>query len=192
MLSLPARCYSEKGVQTDELLSQHLAPADSAELAIVKCPGINYSESAYIGRDPSGMANATSQVNDKTWLQYNRPSRVSYDGWRRVVSLPESCPVEDNQEHGKGNLRVVSMPEPISRILASTGHSVDVPNNHIQHLEERPPYQRGYPLDLPQTPSPPSSPDSIIIIGSDPQLPGSIFQLDEAENGTCFAFVRKY
>jgi len=185
MLPLPTRCYSEKGVQTDELDSHHKAPVGSAGLAI---GGVDYSESAYIQREASEMTNTTSQVNDKTWLQYNRPSCVSYDSWRRVVSLPESCPDGDNKEHGKGNPRVVSMPEPISRLLASTGHDVDVPK---KHLEGHPPYQRGYPLDLPQTPSPPSSPDSIIIAGNGPQLPGSVFQLDEAENGICFAFVKK-
>jgi len=90
---------------------------------------------------------------------------------RRVVSMPQDKPVQ----HFITGSRVVSMPE---YTTATVDLSLDTPDSESYSvgasfdygIEKRRVRVRPASSDVPRTPSPPSSPDSVLIINSHAQL----------------------
>ena len=182
---LHPRLYLDKAVQTESSmaaiprgtdLSGAVLSSGIADLAINEL--LSRSGSAYSQSKPSGMPTPSPSggpVNGKSWLDYNHPSGDPRGGQRRVVSHPETVTCESQTPYSDSNRhRVVSLPEPIS-IKSCVSIS--------KYRHEQSPGNREYPSDLPHTPSPPSSPDSVVIVGNETHVPCSFFQPLVDENG---------
>lgn len=145
-----------------------------ADLAINEL--LSRSGSAYRQSNSSGMSKSSLSGNDKTWLDYNQPSWKSRVVQRRAVSHQDSVSCKPKTVYSdSGRLRVVSLPEHISRESC-----LSIEHEDLEKLSTR---NRGYPSDLPQTPSPPSSPDSVVIVGNETHVPSSFFQSHVDEDG---------
>ena len=115
---------------------------------------------------------------------YKRQKPYSRPGFqklkKRVVSLPEDPPMHHTETIRESTtLRVVSLPDHLPSSSMFTGsnssdiidaslfidHSVFVGDEQFSRIRVRPP-----PLDGSHTPSPPSSPDSVLIIENNHQL----------------------
>lgn len=113
---------------------------------------------------------------------YDRPLES-----HRVVSLPARISPFKEQQSNETKLRIVSNPDylrlPSSGFAASSGAdpyddsgttdacSIDQDRDYYHH-----PTRPCSPADIPRTPSPPSSPESITIIGNDSQVPESFLR----------------
>ncbi|KAG6378139.1 hypothetical protein JVT61DRAFT_13827 [Boletus reticuloceps] len=93
---------------------------------------------------------------------------------RRIVSMPENK--SENLSHGHGN-RVVSMPDRVRPVLEPSVELFQSPSTAAGDSfgsycgrHERVRVFRA-PSDVPYTPSPPSSPESLLIIAAGAQLP---------------------
>lgn len=185
--------YSDKAVQTEcptaaihrgTDSSGTVSPSGIADLAINEL--LSRSGGAYRHSRPSGMPTPSlsgGPVNGKTWLDYNHPWNTR-GVQRRVVSHPESVTCAPQTLYtDSGRPRVVSLPE-----STSLKGCLSIQKHH-QDLEQ---HNREYPFDLPHTPSPPSSPDSIVIVGNETRLPSSFFQSHLDENGNSFTSRRNY
>jgi len=177
--------YSDKAVQTEcptpaiprgTNSSGTVSSSGIADLAINEL--LSRSGSAYRHSKPSGIPTPSlsgGPVNGKTWLDYNHPWNTRAVQ-RRVVSHPESVTCKPQTLYAdSGKPRVVSLPE-----STSLKGCVSIQNRQHQDLER---HNREYPFDFPRTPSPPSSPDSIVIVGNETRLPSSFFQSHLDENG---------
>ncbi|KAJ6499090.1 hypothetical protein C8R45DRAFT_1126242 [Mycena sanguinolenta] len=110
-------------------------------------------------------------------LPYSRPSNVN-STIQRILSLPETCPPYVTQVPRE--TRGVSLSE---RPRASLSFSDNTPESSAEtsfFSENRsgsPRTRRSLPSsDMPHTPSPPSSPESVMIIGNDMQVPISFLR----------------
>ncbi|KAG1734681.1 uncharacterized protein EDB91DRAFT_1348502 [Suillus paluster] len=107
----------------------------------------------------------------KLFLVERRPEGKTVE--RRVISMPDNKHIKLDTQNG---MRVVSMPEYLAAAVDLSLDSIESPSAGASfeslYLEKRhrvrvcPP-----PSDVPRTPSPPSSPESILIIDSHAQLP---------------------
>ncbi|KAG2078921.1 hypothetical protein BDR04DRAFT_1226108 [Suillus decipiens] len=110
----------------------------------------------------------------KLFLVERRPEGKSVE--RRVISMPDDMPAQHIKSNSQHGMRVVSMPEYLAAAVDLSLDSIESPSPGASfgssYIEKRhrvrvyPP-----PSDLPHTPSPPSSPESILIIDSHAQLP---------------------
>ncbi|KAG2368090.1 hypothetical protein BDR07DRAFT_1605689 [Suillus spraguei] len=110
----------------------------------------------------------------KLFLVERRPEGKSVE--RRVISMPDDMSPQHVKLDSQNGMRVVSMPEYLAAAVDLSLDSVELPSAGASfgssYFEKRhrvrvyPP-----PSDLPHTPSPPSSPESILIIDSHAQLP---------------------
>jgi len=114
-------------------------------------------------------------VDRTTGILYSRPSEPRLFS-KRVLSLTSASPTGKFKAPTLGDkLRLVSMPERGKYANISAKDSllhkqcIDDTSNHEQ-------LERPYPADLPQTPSPPSSPESLTIIGNNTHVPGSFLR----------------
>lgn len=123
---------------------------------------------------------------------------------RRIVSMPENkseAPSTLSQSHGK---RVVSMPDRVRPVL---GPSVDLfqspcaAGDSFGSYSGRSDRVRVFraPSDVPQTPSPPSSPESLLIIAAGTQLPEGFLRrkyspepLVEEDEGNFYAYIHGF
>jgi hypothetical protein len=195
----PTKSYVDRAVQTDysglttsnctASFSQHLECVGASEAAISgaarSLDTLQFSlESAYI---------QPSRQDKYSAITYSRPSGqipASYE--KRVVSLPDfASPVNAVVET---RTRVVSMPEHSNKLDSSASKAqaeslispdADCYSSNIStpgqvHRRKR---ERPYPSDMPRTPTPPSSPDSILIIGNEESKVSDSFlrrqQIDE-------------
>ncbi|KAG2345562.1 hypothetical protein BDR05DRAFT_114172 [Suillus weaverae] len=95
---------------------------------------------------------------------------------RRVISMPDDMSAQHIKLDSQNGMRVVSMPEYLAAAVDLSLDSIESPSAGASfgssYIEKRhrvrvcPP-----PSDIPHTPSPPSSPESILIIDSHAQLP---------------------
>ncbi|KAG1802780.1 uncharacterized protein HD556DRAFT_1332446 [Suillus plorans] len=95
---------------------------------------------------------------------------------RRVISMPDDMSAQRIKLDSQDSMRVVSMPEYLAAAVDLSLDSIESPSAGASfgssYIEKRhrvrvcPP-----PSDVPHTPSPPSSPESILIIDSHAQLP---------------------
>ncbi|KAG0707401.1 hypothetical protein DFH29DRAFT_844939 [Suillus ampliporus] len=106
----------------------------------------------------------------KLFLVERRPEGITVE--RRVISMPDNEHITLETQNG---MRVVSMPEYLATAVDLSLDSIEPSAGasfESSYLEKRhrvrvcPP-----PSDVPRTPSPPSSPESILIIDSHAQLP---------------------
>ena len=197
----PQKHYANCGIQTDDFLSgnQSLSPGElqtfqspvgvvtksdvpSSESDITLANGspVTVFESAY-NQSPDSPSLLSSRycVDRFTGIVYGRPSEPRLYAKKRVLSLTSVSPTGKFQTAMLADkLRLVSMPErgkyanvltKDSLLEKQCSDDVDDTSNHEQ--AERP-----YPADLPQTPSPPSSPESVTIIGNNIHVPGSFLR----------------
>lgn len=196
MLSQPSlKLYMSRGIQTDlTLVTQPSCScnAPSKQLnSVVNCepptPGLESPSKLSHGQLESSIL-----VCEGAYTQYSRtsnvpklgpscqkqkPSSIGYHRLiddltpsRRLVSLPSSGPQAEIPLERK--LRIVSMPE-VGKdgILMSSSMQNNLSSasdaSHNSSPKEVMNHIHTYPSDLPRTPSPPSSPDSVMIIGND-------------------------
>jgi hypothetical protein len=122
---------------------------------------------------------------------YSRPSPQKPN--KRIVSLPEDPPMFHTKTVRESTtFRVVSLPDclPSSSVLRESSSSIDlvdpsvfmdqsvfVGDEQISRIRVRPPSTDG-----PHTPSPPSSPDSVLIIENNHQLPETFLRNNPIQN----------
>lgn len=197
----PTKSYVDQAVQTDSsslttsncnsLFSQHLECVGASEAAIsgaalrLDMPQFSL-ESAYI---------QPSRQDKYPAITYNRPSgQIPASSEKRVVSLPDSASLCSVNAIVETRTRVVSMPEHRNKLnsnaskteaesLASPNpgcYSSNISTSAQVHRRKR---ERPYPSDMPRTPTPPSSPDSVLIIGNEESKVSDSFlrrqQIDE-------------
>lgn len=195
----PTKSYVDRAVQTEYSglttsncnvsFSQHLECVGASKAAVsgaALCldPPQFSLESAYI---------QPSRQDKYSAITYSRPSGqipASYE--KRVVSLPDSTSFVNAVVETR--TRVVSMPEHpnkldfnASKAQAESPVSPDAGSypskiSTLGQVHRRKP-ERPYPSDMPRTPTPPSSPDSILIIGNEESKVSDSFlrrqQIDE-------------
>ena len=119
---------------------------------------------------------------------------------RRIVSMPENR--TEIPSHGK---RVVSMPDRVRPVLEPSAELFQSPSTTAADSygsyggrHERVRVFRA-PSDVPQTPSPPSSPESLLIIAAGTQLPEGFLRrkyspepLIEEDEGNSRAYIRGF
>jgi hypothetical protein len=127
-------------------------------------------------------APASLRTPKRSQLLYSRPTE-SHVLAKRMVSLPEfpfEVPCDSRAAHDAAGMRIVSLPEAMiwspqstdkASYLDSFGTSVDTSHtssgNDLGHRKLLA-YSK---LDIPRTPSPPSSPESVLIIDNDIHIP---------------------
>lgn len=191
------KVYTEKATQTDvsAVLSTQSIPPDLFENNVSAEGNVGdsilggilaHQNSAYTsenclpdassGRDPSARSISARQRYAE--LPFNRP--VDYrSSAKRTVSLPDEYVDNFNPEESQ---RVVSMPErpkPLSPGASDSFSSLDTSTLSMEstsHSFSKPSMLHSHHSDLPCTPSPPSSPESIMIIGSDAQVPRTLLR----------------
>ena len=194
--------YANCGIQTDfSSVNQSLSPCQpqifqspvgqscvvagsdvpSSESDITLANGSLVFECAYNQSPDSQVHDSPSLLSSRhrldrfTGIIYGRPSETRLSATKRVLSLTAVSPKAQFKTTMLGDkLRLVSMPErgKYANILAKDSllekryiDDLDDTSNHEQ-------MERPYPVDLPQTPSPPSSPESVTIIGNNTHVPG--------------------
>lgn len=136
----------------------------------------NQSQPDSQNHDSSLLLSSRYCLDRFTGITYGRPSETGLSANKRVLSLTGISPRGKFGTNMLGDKpRLVSMPErgKYANILAKDSllekQCMDDASSHEQ-------MERPYPVDLPQTPTPPSSPDSITIIGNNTHVPGSFLR----------------
>jgi hypothetical protein len=178
----PQKYYANCGIQTDftDFSSGSNVPASESDTTLAN--GSLVFESAYSqspdsqNHDLSSLLSSRYCLDRSMGIGYGRPSEPRLSTKKRIISLTS---VSSTGKFVLGDkLRLVSMPERGKYASVSAKDSLlekqciddmDVTNNHEQ-------MERLYPADLPQTPSPPSSPESVTIIGNNTHVPGSFLR----------------
>jgi hypothetical protein len=182
---LGANQYVDRAIQTeaqDSLSGLVLGPTISAERPSKVETDTAYTHSpslTTLSEEPSAASASTPhRISKRPQLLYNRPVEPHALA-KRIVSLPESSSCDRRTVHDVAGIRIVSLPEPIrcspqsgdsSSYLDTLGTSADPSlaslGSDLGHLKFR-----SYPRDVPRTPSPPSSPGSILVIDNEMHLP---------------------
>ena len=181
----PQKHYANCGVQTDfyDISSGSSVPASEADTTLAN--GSLVFECAYSqspdsqNHDLPSLLSSRYCLDRSTGISYGRPSEPRLSTKKRVISLTSVSSTGKSKATMLGDkLRLVSMPERGKYASVSAKDSLldtqciddlDITNNHEQ-------MERLYPVDLPQTPSPPSSPESVTIIGNNTHVPGSFLR----------------
>ena len=181
----PQKHYANCGIQTDpyDFSSGSNAPALDSDITLAN--GSLVFESAYSQSPDSqnhvlpSLLSSRYCLDRSTGITYGRPSEPLLSTKKRVISLTSVSSARKFKATTLGDkLRLVSMPERGKYASVSAKDfllekqcidDLDNSNNHEQ-------MERLYPADLPQTPSPPSSPESVTIIGNNAHVPGSFLR----------------
>ena len=181
----PQKHYANCGVQTDfyDISSGSNVPASEADTTLAN--GSLVFECAYSqspdsqNHDLPSLLSSRYCLDRSTGIAYGRPSEPRLSTKKRVISLTSVLSTGKSKATMLGDkLRLVSMPERgrYASVLAKDSlldthciDDLDITNNHEQ-------MEGLYPVDLPQTPSPPSSPESVTIIGNNTHVPGSFLR----------------
>jgi hypothetical protein len=179
----PQKHYVNCGIQTDSYDFSSGSNVPPSESDITLANGSLVFESAYNRSSDSQNHDSPSLVSSRycpdrsTGIVYGRPSEPRLSTKKRVISLSSVSSTGKLKNTGTmlgDKLRLVSMPERGKYASVSVKDSLlekqcidDSDNSNNQRL---------YPADLPQTPSPPSSPESITIIGNNTYVPGSFLR----------------
>ncbi len=138
---------------------------------------------------------SSQPVSKQSGIGSGRPSGQA-SPTKRVASLPNITDIGGIAVRPEKQVRIVSMPErnchgklEHTRVeKADTSISTDISYHSADSGKECTPQEAGtkriYPIDLPQTPSPPSSPESIMIIANESQVSGSFLRRSTDEDGT--------
>lgn len=191
----PQKHYANCGIQTDSSVNQSPLcspkilqfPVDhscvitgsdvpSSESDITLANGSLVFECAY-NQSPDSQNHDSllpSSRHCAAGILYSRPSESRVSA-KRVLSLNGVSPTKMFKTTMLGDkLRLVSMPERGKYAGFSAKESL-LQKRCIDDLDDtgnHEPAERPYPADLPQTPSPPSSPESITIIGNKTHVSG--------------------
>ncbi|KAG5341428.1 hypothetical protein C0989_010538 [Termitomyces sp. Mn162] len=145
-----------------------------------------YSESLYLSHNLESSSSRSYRAPKPAQLPRRRPNRIQ-NQVKRVVSFPETSELKslsDNLSippHDGSSLRVVSLPGPeleSNPNLGSPGSTGDNALSYVEYLDSSldtsyhssgtgsvHPNARSFPpSDVPTTPSPPSSPQSVLVI----------------------------
>ncbi|KAE9411258.1 hypothetical protein BT96DRAFT_983028 [Gymnopus androsaceus JB14] len=172
--------YIERAVQTEP--PRHLSRSDDAKALNLHEP-LLVADDAYNQLSSLTVAKREHKLSQ---LAYQKPSELNLPA-KRIVSLPETSPPSRiNAETVRD--RVVSMSEQVKVSLTSADNSlssecfessIDTSQSQISsdvgNLSARRSRARRS-LVYPQTPSPPSSPESVMIIGNNMQVPSSFLR----------------
>ena len=181
----PQKHYANCGIQTDFYCFSPGSniPASGSDTTLANESLVlesAYSQSPDLqNHDLPSLLSSRYCLDLSTGISLGRPSESHSSTKKRVISLTSISSTGKFKETMLGDkLRLVSMPERGKYASVSAKDSLletqciddlDITNN----LEEM---ERLYPPDLPQTPSPPSSPESVTIIGNNTHVPGSFLR----------------
>ncbi|KAF8894050.1 hypothetical protein BD779DRAFT_1504966 [Infundibulicybe gibba] len=144
-----------------------------------------YSHSNHCPPVPNPAQSVTRSVNKHWRIPYNRPSFFNGQGMR-IISLPETIPKVEATILDECTPRVASMterPKPVMPPSASSHHFGECPTD-TSFLSDTIYNDYRNCSGAPTTPSPPSSPESILIIGNEPQVP-TTFLRHTPTTGAC-------
>ncbi|KAJ7188026.1 hypothetical protein C8R46DRAFT_978952 [Mycena filopes] len=191
--------YVDRGVQTlsrpDSSTLQPMnlrvyeLPAPSTPPTTLGRDTPSYSPRFDIGGHPTplhttGPTRSSPTSRKHAQLPYSRPSQ-STGTTQRVLSLPETSP---RVVHVLRESRGVSLSErPLRASLSFSDNTTDSASTETSFLSENRSgssrARRSFPSsDMPHTPSPPSSPESVMIIGNDMQVPISFLRQKAKSN----------
>jgi hypothetical protein len=130
---------------------------------------------------------STGRVYKYAQLTYNRPTKPRKQPANRVVSLPETEPLCSIKNILEANARVISMSErPKPNVSSDSLNCFEVSastENSYPTEEDAASSRRCHGLqasDVPHTPTPPSSPESVMIIENSVHLPRSFLRHNPA------------
>jgi len=184
--TIQVKNYIDRGIQTEvqdlpfeQASGPTLAETDSAYSSNTHSLATLAEPSVALHLSPTPSPFASCHTSRRPQLPYSRPTE-SHVLAKRVVSLPERSFDDMGAVHDVAGMRVVSLPEPMKCLPQSTdnasylnsfGTSADTSCvSSRSNSGDRELY--AYPeLDIPRTPTPPSSPDSVLIIDNDVHLP---------------------
>ncbi|KAJ3844606.1 hypothetical protein EV361DRAFT_947681 [Lentinula raphanica] len=178
--------YVERAIQTEppRLLSR--STDDKAVNLHEKAlsPKNEHLETAYSHLSSLSISKRDYKLSQ---LNYQKPSEINVSS-KRIVSLPETSPPSRINSDTVRN-RVVSMTEQVQLPLVSSDadnslssdcfeSSLETSRSQLSHSDLGTSVRRARPRTsaYPQTPSPPSSPESIMIIGNNMQVPNSFLR----------------
>lgn len=172
--------YVERAIQTEP--PRQLSRSDDAKALNLHEP-LPVDNTAYTQLSSLSI---TKREHKLSQLTYQKPSEPNFTT-KRIVSLPETSPPSRIKADTIRD-RVVSMSEQVKVSLTSADNSlssdclessIDTSQSQISsdigNVSTRQSRARRS-LVFPQTPSPPSSPESIMIIGNNMQVPNSFLR----------------
>ncbi|KAH7913667.1 hypothetical protein BJ138DRAFT_569059 [Hygrophoropsis aurantiaca] len=115
------------------------------------------------------------RVPKRKALPHSRPSEFKWED-KRVVSMPENVAEYAPTSPGR---RIVSMPEALRPAFEPSNNSLYSPSSGDSFgsiIENRNRIRVKTPADVPRTPSPPSSPESVLIINGNARLPDAFLR----------------
>ena len=181
----PQKHYAHCGIQTDSYDFSSGSNVPSSESDVTLANGSLVFESAYSqsldsqNHDLPSLLSSRYCLDRSTGIVYGRPSEPRLSTKRRVISLTSSSSTGKFKTTMLGSkLRLVSMPERGKYASVSAKDSLLEKQciDDLDNINDDDQMERLYPADLPQTPSPPSSPESITIIGNNTHVPGSFLR----------------
>jgi len=201
-------CYMSRGIQTDPVFylcetykPDILSETQDVSQALPSGPSLSDTPGQVLSMTDNGSAYTqpyalipTNQVETLASLGSRCPSACRLPS-RRIVSFPVSSP-QLAQTLAK-QTRVVSMPE-ITKSRdklyfhsspADGSFSTDPSQDIIEEQLRESVCMKSYPSDLPCTPSPPSSPDSLVIVGNAHVCEPHFRDLHSDEDGEKFSIL---
>ncbi|TCD71263.1 hypothetical protein EIP91_011741 [Steccherinum ochraceum] len=131
--------------------------------------------------DVTDMATSLREYKRKPLPYKHFPTgRTLKSSSARIVSLPETSPLYSAKKVVQKTMRVVSQPEHMKSVFSDTSSSFserqdlsyETLDPFVSESHHRARVRvRSQATDMPQTPSPPSSPESVVIIADRSQLP---------------------
>ena len=173
----PQKHYANCGIQTD---TYDISSGSDITLA----NGSLVFESAYSqsldsqnhSLPSSSLCSSRYCLDRSTGIVHGRPSEPRLTSQKRVISLTSVSSTGKFRATMLGDkLRLVSMPERGKYASVSAKDSL-LEKQCMDDLDNTNNHERLYPADLPQSPSPPSSPESVTIIGNNTHVPGSFLR----------------
>ena len=216
------KTYADKGVQIDSHVDKSLLTSSCSDVPYIQrvlddpqssdfCSPSHFSNrsSAYIDSDAS-LSDRSCHVlkchtiNNQRPLKYGhlgcgRPHHLAFTN-DRIVSLPETSPPCRITQSPR---RLVSMPESLKMLRYSHDHLQPLLGSEPSDISlasngttQKNSFQGEHVFlgGIPQTPSPPSSPESVVIIGNEDQVPRAFLRskstVDDTDlHGMCWDFT---
>lgn len=194
------RQYVDRSVQTSPIIATgrrtdgpdpHESATADVCTVVTKFQNLVMSENASMLREDPGVLqrppsfSSTHRSLTRNILSHRKPTEFenSKMASSRVVSLPETIPGYSERKilRQPAKMRVASMPAKFGgQALTVDSSFSDQSQGSILPDSEAPARIRVYSgaTDIPHTPSPPSSPESVEIIGSNPQISERFLQGD--------------
>ena len=177
----PRKHYANCGIQTDsyDISSGSTVPDITLANGSLVFEGAYSQSHDSQNHDLPSMLSSRYCLDRSTGIVYGRPSEPRLSSKKRVISLTSVSSTGKFKATMPGDkLRLVSMPERGKYASVSAKDSLLEKQcmDDLDNINNREQMERLYPADLPQTPSPPSSPESVTIIGNNTHVPGSFLR----------------